>query len=185
MTKKSEITLAQFISENKDLISVIGIFVALILFSGEIVSGELSKLLSLFLLTGFLLLWLELWTLFPSQRVSMRLNFFEQYIVGVGLIIVVYWILKLRTIGLNIAIDYLSIIISIIIISILSDQIKKYQIFNRLFHTHKNEKQILRFYVALALIFIIFFPIHFLVKQSFQKYDLQINKFIKDNLVER
>jgi len=70
-------TLFQYIEENHKLITTLGVFTALTLFSRQITNGIFANLLSVLSLTLSLIVWLELSGRFPSKMGTYRLYWFE------------------------------------------------------------------------------------------------------------
>lgn len=169
-----EISLSSFIKNNKDLLSVCSIFAALTVFSRNLLAGDAGSWLSLLFFSGFMLLWLELWSVFPNSKTSARLSFFEQVITFSGLIIIFYWVLQLRHLNSDLAVSYISIILGGGIVTLISTNMKERKTFNKLFKTHNNGKKVLRFIFGVLLIAVVFFPLFYGLQFLSKKFDLQI-----------
>jgi len=88
-------TLKGFIDENHRLISVLGVFAALILFALQLKLGPFTGLMIAGLFTCAMLLWVELLLQFPKDA-SGRLGLFEAGIQATMLVIVLWWLLVME-----------------------------------------------------------------------------------------
>ena len=161
--QKSEISLRDFIKERGDLISSLGIFAALTLFSHNFISGIIGEGISFLFLSGFILLFLELWSTFPKQRGTTRLAFFEDVLVFIGFGIIAYWFIRLWFLSIDYFILVVSLLVSMFIVNFLMTILKKAGIINRLFNQVKSEdsKRYLFGTLVIILIFgIVFFSIN-------------------------
>lgn len=91
------LTLKQFIDENQRLISVVGVFGALLLFSNQLTGNRFSGLIAFGLFTCLMALWVELHAQFPRDNSGIpksgRLRFFEWGTLVTMTMVVGYWYL--------------------------------------------------------------------------------------------
>lgn len=88
-------SLESFIQGNNKLLSALGVFSALIVFSKDIEQSHilLSPFLLSILLAGLILVWLEIWQKL-SGPLSFRLFLFRYVLLWGGALITLYWILE-------------------------------------------------------------------------------------------
>ncbi len=97
-TLPSKTSLTEFLEANHKLLSVLGVLIALTIFTSNVQPQFLGKMISLVLLTAAGLTWQELVGKFPHDG-TMRLWFFQR-LVGVGLLgLVIYWILAIQSLS--------------------------------------------------------------------------------------
>ena len=90
---KQQPTLSAFIEINQKLLSVIGIFTAITIFSLNLKLSKFGYGLSFIFLTLTVLLWLEIIQKFPKNG-SSRLSLFET-ILSFGIFgLIIYWIIE-------------------------------------------------------------------------------------------
>jgi len=109
-----EATLGEFIDENHRVLSSVGIFAALTVFTNSIEPRGLSALVSLFFLAATMLTSWELLRRFPSNR-TFLLNSFH-YILELGIYgIAVSWLLMARRASPVFVVMFLSILIGYVL----------------------------------------------------------------------
>lgn len=95
--ERTPITLKQFIDDNQRLLSVVGIFAALLLLSNQVAKTRFSGLITFGLFNCLTLLWLELFAQFPdkanSSRATWRLDWFNWGVRVTLLFLLGYWLL--------------------------------------------------------------------------------------------
>ncbi len=91
-------SLSDYIENNSKLISVLGVFTALTVFSYNLTIKPIGNILSFVFLTITIIVWLELWTKFPPKPSSWRLILFENVLSFSVLGIILYWLLAYREI---------------------------------------------------------------------------------------
>jgi len=84
-------TLFDFIEENQRLITVLGVFTALTVFSSNLPLKPFGYVLSFMFMSLTVLLWLELWQKFPTKSGSWRLTVFENVLPFTVLAVIAYW----------------------------------------------------------------------------------------------
>lgn len=141
-------TLSDFINKNNKLLTALGVFVSLSLFTDRIDSSALlSKYLSFLFLLLAIIIWLELWRKYP-KRGDPLLSWFETILSFAFLMFIMYWFFEYR----EITFKYIPLIIGLIVFIPVSHIIKKYNLFNRVFKARQGEKPLLRYLIATALI---------------------------------
>jgi hypothetical protein len=148
---ENEITLTAFIEKNHKLITVLGVFTALTVFSDSIKNETFGTVLSILFLSMTVTLWLELWSTFPSQEVGWLLIIFENLLSLSVLIIVIYWLFNINIVYSE-GIFGITFLISM---GLISGLVKKYNVFNVLFRARVGEKKNIRYVFGLALIALI------------------------------
>jgi len=178
-------TLVSFVDEKKNLISVVGIFAALTIFAKGVMIGSPGEFVSFLFLTSFVLLWLELWSSFPSGPSSTRLALFENSIIATGIVIIWYWAARLKEYSPESLVFIISISIASPIIAFLSKKIKKYNFFNNIFNAKKNEKTFLRFVVGLFIFLAVFIPIESGIDYMYSHYKNEIDAFFSSIIINK
>jgi len=95
-----QVTLAESIEENHKLLSVLGVFTALTVFTGSslftrnAVNALIGYLLSFMFMTISILVWIEVWRRFSSlsRPKSLQLVLFNITLLGIVVVIVFYWL---------------------------------------------------------------------------------------------
>jgi hypothetical protein len=151
MEENKKITLKEFLENNSNLITVLGVFFALTVYFGDIQPVFFAGLLSSVSLTTSLLIWLELWKQFPSKNASGFVIWFEN-ILNVGtLVLVLFWLYTLNKFFGPFFIN----ISTIILLWPISLIIKHTNVFNKIFHTIPNKLRWLRYLIGFLIILII------------------------------
>lgn len=132
---KDQVTLAQFIEANHKLLSTLGIFTALSVFSGNLGLRSLGYILSFLFLSGTILLWFELLMRFPAVSATWRLVWFENVLSFAAIALVGYWLLEFQTIWRAGLIFLVTAVIALLLAALLSGGMKRFSVFNRLFRT--------------------------------------------------
>jgi protein-S-isoprenylcysteine O-methyltransferase Ste14 len=149
-TSNERITLACFLEKNHKLIAVLGVFTALTVFATTLPLKSYGYALSFMFLALVVLIWLELWQRFPSGEGTWRLFWFENILTFAILGVVGYWFIEFRPIWHK----FLGILLFLLILAIISWLMKRFQIFNRVFHSKPGRHKLLRYLLGLGLIFI-------------------------------
>jgi hypothetical protein len=168
--KKKKPTLFDFIEENQRLVTVLGVFTALTVFSSNVPLKPFGYVLSFLFMSLTVLLWLELWQKFPSESGSWRLTVFENILPFTVLAVIAYWLIQFRKIWH----EFLFLPITIIILSVFTYFLKRFNIFNRFFRAAPNEKKFLRYVFGLAVIFVALFISMLLARPA----ATQLNRFL-------
>ncbi len=148
---QNQATLTKFIEDNEKLINALGVFVAITVFVGELRLRAFGYVLSFVFMTLTVLLWIELWSKFPSERGDWKIILFEN-ILSLGVLAsFVYWLTDFRDIWHELLIFFIFSIIS----SLFSIVMKKFKIFNKLFHTQPNKLKWLRIVFGIIVLTII------------------------------
>jgi hypothetical protein len=171
-------TLKKFIRENKDLISVLGIFAALALFSQNLIGGKIGTGMSFLFFSGFMLTWFELWGTFPSKRGSELLVWFETDIVLIGFLVFLYWVFRLKELSDFLLINLFSIAVLGFILTRISLIMKEYDVFNKLLKTQPNGKRFFRYGLGIIIIFILYYSISADVTYLYNHFSPQMDQLI-------
>ncbi|MBK7377916.1 MAG: hypothetical protein IPJ03_02750 [Ignavibacteriales bacterium] len=147
--------LDNFIESNQKLISVLGIFTALTVFTANLQFKAFGYALSFIFMSITLIIWIEVLEKFPKGNAHWRLKIFETLLSFSFFGLILYWLLSYREIWHQIMFFPLTIILTTLLISIFTYPIKKYDLFNRFFKTKPGKLKIIRH--LLFLIIVIFF----------------------------
>jgi hypothetical protein len=142
-----QVTLAEFVEENQKLITVLGVFTALTIFSSNLSLKPFAHALSFMFMTLSVLLWLELWGKYPSSPGNWTLTWFENILFLTVLAFIAYWLIAFRDIWDKL----LAILLFGLILAPFSWLLKKYNIFNRLFRTQPGKLRPLRYLFGIAI----------------------------------
>lgn len=145
---KHKNSLSEYIEENSKLISVLGVFTALTVFTYGLPIKPLGYALSFVFLSISVVVWIELWTKFPPEPSSWRLVLFENILSYSILGIIVYWLLAYREIWRII----LVFPIWMILVSIIGYPLSKYKIFNKIAGYKIAKYQVVRILFGLVLL---------------------------------
>jgi hypothetical protein len=88
---KPVVTLSDFIGQNQNLITVLGVFTALTVFAGSIPLPPFRDNLSFFFMSLTILVWIELWRNIPKGNYTWRLRWFQNILSFSILSLVAYW----------------------------------------------------------------------------------------------
>jgi len=182
-----KVSLQDFIKERGDLISTLGIFAALTLFSHSFISGKLSEGISFLFLSGFILLFLELWSTFPKHRGATRLAFFEDVLVFTGFGIIAYWFIRLWFLSIDYFILVVSLLISIPIVNFLTGKLRKIGILDRLFSRIKTGDSRRYFFGSLLIILVfisVLFSVEFMMKRVIKERESSLNTIFQELLTK-
>jgi len=144
-----ELTLGQFVEDNHKILSVLGIFTALSVFSSNLALKPLGGFLSLLFLTLTVLIWLEVWQRFPSKSGSARLSWFENILSVTIFLVIFYWLLEFRRIAPR---DGLTTLLTLVALGVVSSTFKRFNVFNRLFRAQPGKLKWLRSIFGIVLI---------------------------------
>ncbi|SRR5581483_313252 len=156
--EEKQITLTDFVDENSKLISALGVFTALTVFSTNLTLKPYGYALSFAFMTLTVLLWLELWGKYPARRGSWRLTWFENILFLTVLAVVFYWLLEFRTIWH----EFLQSLLFLIILAPIGYLIKKFDLFNRVFHTEPGKLKLFRYLLAILIGLVIMYISYYL-----------------------
>ena len=148
MKPKKKNTLEKFIGDNKNLLTILGVFVAVTTFTTELPIKSVGSALTFIFLALTIIIWLEIWEQFPSRDNTWKLIIFENLLSFAMFGLVFYWLLNYRNVWRYV----MPFFIAQILILIISAIFKKYNVFNRLFHTKHNERKILRHMLGLIIL---------------------------------
>lgn len=171
---EEKITLRDFLIKEHTLISSLGVFIALTIFSASFLKGIVGDFLSLLFLLLSILIFFELWKQFPKTRGSTKLALFESYLSIGSILLFAFWLSQLRKIDEESPIFILSVLLYGPIMTFISTIIKKFALFNKLFRVKESEKKFLRYVFGYILMIIVFFGIYIFL--SFLKD--YINRFL-------
>ncbi len=139
-------TLVAFVENNYRLLTALGVFTALTVYSGNLTLKPVGYVLSFFFLAAAVLLWLELWANFPRLGTA-RLFWFENILFFATMILVFYWLVEFRSIWRS----FLFLPIAFFILSLLAIIVKRYDLFSRATHAEPGRWKLLRYIFALSL----------------------------------
>lgn len=170
-----KITLRDFLLQERNLISSLGVFIALTIFSQSFIEGVSGTLLSLLFLLLALLIFFELWEQFPKKKGTTKLSLFESYLSIGSILIFLFWLSQLKKIDEDLPIFVITLLLYGPTMAFFSENvIKRFNVFNRIFNTQENEKKIVRYFFGYVAMIAIFFLIY-LVIYCLQEY---INQFL-------
>lgn len=172
--EKEKNTLGKYINENEKLLTVLGVFVALTIFFSSLDVKIFAALLSLSSLTCAVLIWLELWSTFPSEEGTGKLLWFENVLSISTLVLIVFWVYEIY----NLYPGAIVILLTFTIMWPISFLLKKWNVFNRCFNTKAQGKKPLRYLVGLIIILSVLAP-SFLLASHISPYITKIFDSIK------
>lgn len=146
-------TLSDYIEQNSKLISVLGVFTALTVFSHNLNIKTIGNILSFVFLSLTIIVWLELWTKFPSRPSSWRLILFENILSFSIFGIIFYWFLAYRVIWRAILVFPLWISI----MSFISYLITKFNLMEKILGQKFSKYQTARIIFGLLIMIPIYF----------------------------
>lgn len=159
--KEKKTTLRDFLIKEHNLISSLGVFVALTIFSHSFLEGIFAIFLPLLFLLLAILIFFELWEQFPKNGGSIRLVFFESYLSIASVFIFIFWLSQLQALDNELPILVLSLLLYGPIMTFISVRIiKRFDIFNGVFVVGDGQKKFLRYVFAYLIIFAVFFGIY-------------------------
>lgn len=98
MEEIKTVSLKQFIIENHILLSALAVFATLSALLSKLSISWLSTLLSFISIAGLILIWLEIQSQLPKEKISLKLLLFRYVMIwGLGGLIL-YWLLAFRDI---------------------------------------------------------------------------------------
>lgn len=144
-------SLTDYIEENQKLISVLGVFAALSVFSLTFSIKAIGYVLSFVFLTLTVIVWIELWTKFPKKPVSGLLSIFEWLLMVSTFGVCFYWLLAYRDIWEGIMV----FVLWIILLSLMSYPISRFKLIDKIFGTKLSKYKIIRILFGLIIVFIL------------------------------
>lgn len=166
---KNETTLRDFLIQEHKLITSLGVFITLTLFSQSFINSKFSFLASSLFLLLALIIFFELWEQFPKKNSSTKLRLFETYLSAGSVFVFIYWLSELKKLEVGAHIIAITIFLYGPILTLLSNQIKKLDLFNRIFNAKNDEKKIVRYIFGYMIMFLTYFII-FLTVNYFREY---------------
>jgi hypothetical protein len=179
-TQGEKNTLSKFIDDNQKLISVLGVFTALTVFTASLPLKVVGSMLSFMFLTLTLIIWTEVLEKFPKGEATWRLGLFEQILAYSFLGIIAYWLLSYREIWHSIMVIPLAIVIMTILNGIVTYPLKKYNLFDRVTGVKPGKLKIVR---HILFFFIILLPFCFSIWLAIV-ITPSINQFLDSAYVE-
>ena len=150
-TQKAESPVAHlgdWLERNQRLVTVLGVFTALTVFSRGLGPPDFGQFLSTIFFSLTLLVWLELWARFPSSGGSWRLSWFENLLSFAVMTLAVYWVFSVH----RWYHDLITMAVFMGTLSLVSGGIRRWNLFNRFFHTTPGKRRTLRYVVGIILI---------------------------------
>lgn len=151
--KENQKTLSKFVEDNEKLINVLGVFTAITVFVSELRLQIFGYVLSFAFMAVTVILWLELWGKFPSGKGDWKLIWFENILTLTVMALILYWLIDFRDIWREALVLFIFSIIS----AVFSIVMKRFGIFNKLFHTQDGKLKWLRYTLGLIIILIILY----------------------------
>lgn len=139
--------MTEFVEENQKLITVLGVFTALTMYSSNLPLKPFAYVLSFLFMTLTVLLWLELWGRYPPSQSNWTLTWFENILSLTLLVFIGYWLIAFRDIWDK----FLVTLLFGLILAPFSWLLKKYNVFNRLFRTQPGKLKPLRYLFGIAI----------------------------------
>lgn len=163
-----KITLRSFLIKEHKLITSLGVFITLTIFTKSFLTGNFSTFVTLLFLFLAFLIFFELWEQFPKNNGSTKLSLFEAYLSIGSLLVLLFWLLELKELEIGGHLIVITLFLYGPIMTLLSNQIiKRFNIFNRIFNTKNNEKKIIRYafgYITIVLSFVVVFMVVYYFK---------------------
>lgn len=155
-------TLSEFVENNEKLISVLGVFTAVSLFVSGLSVHWFGYMLSFMFMILTVILWLELWSKFPSGSGDWKITTFENILMVAVFTLFAYVLVDFRDLWKS---SYLDLLVFAVIMGTFSSTMKRYDVFNRLFRCQPGERRWLRYLlgstVLLVVVFVSFVLAHF------------------------
>lgn len=145
-----KVTLYSFMEENHKVITVIGVFTALTVFTANLTLRPMALILSFLFMTLTIILWLELLGRFPSKGGGWRMYWFENILSFAAFSLLAYWLLAFRAIWKTM----LVVLVFGLVLHSLSAAMKRFNVFNRIFHAMPGRKRSLRYVVWLVIMIV-------------------------------
>ena len=145
-------TLSGFIDENQRLISVLGVFTAICVFVGQLPIQWFAYMLSFAFTLLTVILWLELWSKFPSGSGDWKITTFENILALAVLALLTYVLVDFRRLWKS---SYLMLLIFTIILGGFSGVMKRFDLFNRLFRCRPGERRWLRHLMGVTVLVVV------------------------------
>lgn len=145
--------LCQFVEDNHKLLTALGVFIALTAFSAQLQVKQLGYFLSFLLFVATSLLWIELWTQFPSGESNWRLMAFENVLMMSGFLYVFYCLVEFRFAWWA----FLPLVIAAVMLTILSAVAKRLDLFNRAFRARRGQKETVRIVLGILVIAVVLY----------------------------
>lgn len=133
-------SIATMVTDNHSLITVLGVFVALTIFSSNLPLQPFGYVLSFLFVTASILLWKELINNFPPERGTEGLYWFENILTFSMFVFFAYWVVQYR----KVVVKFLFMPIALVLLSIISVTMKRNDAFNRFFNTTHGQHKTLR-----------------------------------------
>jgi len=141
------VSLSQFVEQNEKLFGVLGVFTAVSVFVGQLRLHWFAYGLSFVFTLLVLLLWIELWSKLPLGTGGWKITVFENLLSLAVIGLVAYLFIDYRDIWHQ----YLFVPVFLFIYSLIGAVfwwvVKKYNVFDRLFHTVPRRKAFLQYLV--------------------------------------
>jgi len=157
---KERNSLTDFINDNQKLISVLGVFTALTVFSANLPFKIMGYALSFIFFAVTLLVWIELLEKFPKGKANWRLRLFENLLSYSVLGIFLYWLLAYREIWQVMLVFPLTILLATLFTSILILPIKRVALLQQFFALTPPRVHLLRhvlfFTISVLVLFLSF-----------------------------
>jgi len=147
-----EQSLADFLRESHPLIAVLGIFIGLVAFIGNLQLGALGDLLSLLFLVSAVLIWLEIWANIPKDAGTWRLRLFEALLTGITGTVAIYWFSLFQAIwdGLY------TLIFLLCLLWLFATSVKRFGALNKIYRTEPTRRNYVRIQYLAILALLLF-----------------------------
>ena len=141
-------TLGLFIEANHRLLTVLGVFTAMTLFALNLPVRAIGGFLGFLFMAITILVWLELWSRFPSGGGQWRFTLFENLLSVSIIVLFFYWFTDFRAIWSQ----ALILLVWVLLMGAVSGLMSRHDWFNRVFHTEPGGRVWLRYTVGITLL---------------------------------
>lgn len=139
--ENNKVSLEEFIKQNEQLLSALGIFAALIVLSRSLNSSLTASLLSFVFVAGLIIIWFDVWSKLPEEkRMTFRLFLFRYVLLWSGIGLVLNWLLEFRIFWNAVLWIPIGILVAVFIIWTFLPIIRKWAFTRWLFGIDKEKK---------------------------------------------
>lgn len=142
-----KVSLTIFIEENHKLLTVLGVFTALTVFSLSLSLKIIGYFLSFAFFTISLIIWFELWSKFPKNG-SFKLSCLENILSLTIFVLIFYWLVEYRTIWH----EFLFVLFFMIIFAIFTYVMRKIKFFDKTLNAQEGKLKWLRYVFGVIVI---------------------------------
>ena len=156
---EEKVSLLVFLEANHKILSVLGVFIALSVFTKNYLEGYFAIIASFNFLTIVILIWLEFLGRFPSKASSttISLGLFEALFSYTVIIFFIVWFIDLNEFIPKAYKAITFILILVFMTVMLSSLIKRFDVFDRLFDRKLGERRRQRFLLYFLVLLMTFY----------------------------